>query len=186
MSAALSEHDFVAARLETTKLNPAWVQKGRGGHPQNEGLNRYRYPPFLPHAGGCTLGFKRHLYDMVGGLDEGFTSADDTDFCFKVQLKGVPLHFVPDAVLHYRHRQTMRQLFRQAIQYSEENVKLYKEYRHHGMPELHLRQGLYHWKQLIKSSVRVRDKGDLARWVWGLGWRIGRVKGSLKHRVVAL
>jgi GT2 family glycosyltransferase len=72
MSAALSEHDFVAGRLETTKLNPAWVQKARGHHPQNEGLVPYRYPPFLPHAAGGTLGFKRHLYDMVGGLDEGF------------------------------------------------------------------------------------------------------------------
>jgi GT2 family glycosyltransferase len=186
MSAALSEHDFVAGRLETTKLNPAWVQKARGRHPQTEGLMPYRYPPFLPHAGGCTLGFKRDLYEMVGGLDEGFATLDDTDFCFKAQLKGVSLHFVSDAVLHYRHRQTMRQLFRQASEYAEENVKLYKEYRHQGMPELHLRQGLHHWKRLLKSSVRVRDKGDLAGLVWGLGWRVGRVKGSVKNRVVAL
>jgi GT2 family glycosyltransferase len=186
MSAALSEHDFVAGRLETTKLNPPWVQKARGRHPQTEGLIHYRYPPFLPHAAGCTLGFKRHLYEVVGGLDEGFTTCEDTDFCFRLQLKGVPLYFVADAVLHYRYRHTLRELFRQASAYSEGNVKIYKEYRHQGMPELQLRQGLYHWKRLIKSSIRVRDKGDLAGWVWGLGWRVGRVKGSLKNRVVAL
>jgi GT2 family glycosyltransferase len=129
---------------------------------------------------------QRQLYDVVGGLDEGFKTLDDTDFCFKLQLHGVPLHFVPDAVVHYRHRQTLRRLYRQACEYAEENVKIDKDYRPRGMPEIRLRQGLSQWEKLIKRSARVRNKGDLAGWVWGLGWRIGRVKGSLKHRVVAL
>jgi glycosyltransferase involved in cell wall biosynthesis len=184
MSAALSEHDFVAARVETKKLNPAWVQKSRG--PQPEGLRAYRNPPFLPHAGGCALGFKRYVYDMVGGLDERFTTCEDTDFCFRVQLKGVALHFVPEAVVHYRYRHTLRDLFRQAIAYSEGNVEIYKEYRPRGMPETHLRQGLHRWNILIQSSLEVRDQSDLARWLWEFGWRVGRVKGSLKYKVVAL
>jgi GT2 family glycosyltransferase len=186
MSKALSKYDFVAGRLETTKLNEQWVQKGRGFHPQTRGLIRYWYPPFFPHAAGCTLGVKRDLFDLVGGLDEGYVSLDDTDFCFKVQLKGVPLQFVPDAVVHYRFRHTLAELFRQAQEYSEENVKIYKEYRHRGMPELTLKQALPLWKKLIKTSVGIRDRGDLAFWLWQFGWRLGRVKGSVKHRILAI
>lgn len=184
MSEALTEHDFVAGRLETRKLNEPWVQKSRG-HPQDEGLIKYQYPRFLPHAAGCTLGIKKTLHTAVGGLDESFFSLDDTDYCWRVQLKGTKLNFVPDAVVHYRYRTKFKNIFRQAFEYSEENVKLYKKYLPMGMPTLSWKDGMLSWKDLIKRLRRIRDKGDLANWIFRLGWRLGRVRGSLKHRIVA-
>lgn len=185
MSKALHENDFVACRVETEKLNRSFVRKSRGGF-QRRGLQKYIYPSFLPHAAGCTLGIKRSLHKEIGGLDEAFFSLDDTDYCWRIQLRGTNLHFVPEAVLHYRYRKKLNDLFRQALEYSEDNVKLYKRYRTLGMPMLTWREPILYWKQLIKRLYRIRDKGDFARCLWMLGWRIGRLIGSIKCKVFAL
>lgn len=185
MSKALHENDFVACRVETEKLNKPLVRKSRGCF-QRRGLQKYTYPSFLPHAAGCTLGIKRSLHKEIGGLDETFFSLDDTDYCWRIQLRGTKLHFVPDAVLHYRYRKKFTDLFRQAFEYSEENVKLYKRYCTLGMPMLTWRDPILRWKQLIKRLYRIRNKGDFAHCLWLLGWRSGRLIGSIKYKVFAL
>jgi len=157
MSKALHENDFVACRVETEKLNKPLVRKSRG----------------------C---FQKE----IGGLDETFFSLDDTDYCWRIQLRGTKLHFVPDAVLHYRYRKKFTDLFRQAFEYSEENVKLYKRYCTLGMPMLTWKDPILRWKQLIKRLYRIRNKGDLAHCLWLLGWRSGRLIGSIKYKVFAL
>lgn len=84
----------------------------------------------------------------------------------------------------------MKGIFRQALGYAEYNVKIYKKYLSHGMPKLSWKQGISSWKSLlysfIKSFPEIRDKGDIAYWVWQFGWRLGRVKGSIKYRVFAI
>ncbi len=66
MGNALTRYDFVACRLDLERLNPPWIVASRG-RPQSVGLQQYRYPPYLPHAGGGTIGVKRLLYASVGG-----------------------------------------------------------------------------------------------------------------------
>jgi len=55
MGNALTKYDFVACRMDIEKLNPPWVLKSRGNS-QASGIQQYKYPPYLPHAGGSTLG----------------------------------------------------------------------------------------------------------------------------------
>src|SRR6185436_4446014 len=55
MGSALARHGFVACRYDQSKLNPPWLAASRPT-PQAAGLNPYVYPPFLPHAGGSSLG----------------------------------------------------------------------------------------------------------------------------------
>jgi len=182
---ALSRYDFVASRFDTEKLNPPWVQASHA-NPQRDGLNQYRYPPYLPHAGGCGLGVKRALHEAVGGFDESLPILHDTDYCWRLQLAGVELHFVPEAVVYVRYRSTLRGIYRQARGYAEYNVILYKRYRPLGMPKLSWRRGARAWVRLFKHLPRIRSKGGLAAWTWQLGWRVGRLQGSLKYRVLAL
>jgi GT2 family glycosyltransferase len=101
MGTALARHEFVACRLDTRKLNRAWVR-----HPQEYGLQELSYPPYLPVAGGCSVAVKRVVHEEVGGFDESARVAplEDTDYCIRVQLQGVPLVFAADAVVHYRYR----------------------------------------------------------------------------------
>jgi glycosyltransferase involved in cell wall biosynthesis len=184
MGEALQAHPFVACRFDIDKLNEGWVRQSRK-NPQANDVQRYS-PPFLPHAGGGGLGVRFHIFHEVGGFDETFTLLQDTDFCWKVQLKGYPLHFVPGAVLHVRYRASLRSVFRQARGYAEYNVKLIQRYRSHGLPSPDWREGIYIWRHLLLQVFRLRTKVDWAKWLWQFGYRVGRMQGSLKYRVLAL
>ncbi len=186
---ALSKYDFVACRFDTERLNPPWLQKSRSNY-QKEGLPKYRYPPYLSHSGGGGMGVKRDLHQAIGGFDESLPILHDTDYCWRLQLAGVELHFVPDAVIHVRYRKTFRGIYKQARGYAEYNVLLYKRYRPLGMPALSWKRGarrwVRRWIRLLKRLPCLRSKGDLANWVWQIGWQVGRLQGSIKHRVLAL
>jgi glycosyltransferase involved in cell wall biosynthesis len=68
IGSALSEHDFVASRLDIEKLNPPWIA-ARLRNPQAAGLQRVAYPPFLCHAGGSGLWINCALNRRVRGFD---------------------------------------------------------------------------------------------------------------------
>ncbi len=183
MGEALRRYDFVAGRFELTKLNPSWLQ---AGHVQERGLNQYRYPPFLPHAGSGNMGVKRAIHEAVGGFDESMPYLFDTDYCFKVQLAGTPLHFVPEAVLHTRVPCKINDIYRKALSNGEYNVVLYQRYRPLGMPKLSPKTGLRAWIGLLSWLPQIRNKKARADWVWGFGWRVGRLRGSIKYHIFAL
>ena len=182
---ALSQHDFVAGKLEYKKLNPDWVLSTRS-EGQHDGLQPYTYPPYLPHASSCNLGCKRTVFEQVGGFDESMRYLEDTDFCWRVQLAGTELHFVPQAEVHYRLRDSKRELFRQAQKYGEYNVLLYKRFRAHGMPPLSWKQGAKAWLKLLLNMRSLVRPAARPKWVRNFGWRWGRLKGSIRHRVFAL
>ncbi len=184
---ALEKHDFVACRLDMKKLNPSWLTAARK-FPQDTEVQVYYYPPFMAHAGGGTIGLKKRLWQAVGGVDETLPYLHDTDLCWKLQLSGTPLEFAPEAVIHTRMRHSLRGIYRQACSWGEYNVILYKRYRNHGMPRLSRRAGLAAWLHIFRTlpTYRRMDLAGRAQFIWSLAWRIGRVKGSLKHRVFAL
>ena len=178
---ALLDHDFVACRTDIAKLNTNWVKKSRP-NPQREGLQKFSYPPFLPHAGGSTIGVKRWLHKAIGGFDESLLFLQDTDYCWRIQLKGIELIFVPNAVIHIRFRKKFRDIFRQGSYYGTYNIVLCKKYEQLGMPKLSWKKEVLFWVYSVKSLIQIRDKGDLASWIWALGWRFGRLKGSITYK----
>lgn len=187
MGEALTKHDFVACRFETFKLNPPWLW-GDGWNPQQDGVQEYNYPPFLPHAGGGSLGVKRALHEAVGGFDSFIPALEDTDYCWRIQLAGTKLHFVPDAVVHIRLRNTLYGIFQRARFWGKQNVFIYKRYRPLGMPKLSWKCGIMAWANLlrVRSLLQLRRQPGRAALAWELGWRIGRLQGSIKQRVFAL
>jgi GT2 family glycosyltransferase len=185
MGRALTTHEFVAGRFDTEKLNEPWIFKSRANI-QRDGLSQYRYPPYLPHSGGGAIGVRRALHEIIGGFDESLPILHDTDFCWRLQLAGVTLHFVPEAVAHIRYRASMRDIYRQARNYAEYNVLLYKRYHPLGMPGLDFKTGFDAWRRFARKLPRVRDRAQLGRVIWDLGWRMGRLQGSVRHRVMAI
>ena len=159
MGNALKEHDFVACRFEVNRLNPQKPKGGAPGNPQGEGLQKIWYPPYLPHAGGGTLGIKKRLHQRVGGFDESLLYLQDTDYCFRVQLAGTPLYFVAGARVHVRHRKTLAGVFRQSFNYAEYNVILFKRYRSMAPEKPHLwKDFLYDWQRLGKIASQIFRK----------------------------
>ncbi len=148
---------------------------------------KYNHPPYLPHAGGGSLGIKRTLHEAIGGFDEAFPMLHDTDYCWRLQRAGVELHFVPEAVMHIRFRDRLNDIYRQARGYAEYNVLLYKKYRPLGMPKISKKAGLLAWVKLLQyPQYVVLSKEGRANWMWQLGRCVGRLQGSIKHRVWAL
>lgn len=185
MGRALQEHDFVASRLEPNKLSDPKLLTTRRC-PQQQGLQLYTYPPFLPHAGTCGLAVKRSVHEAVGGFDESFIRLQDTDYCWRVQIMGVPLQFVPDALVHMRFRGDLHSSYRQAREWGEYNVKLYKKYRPQGMPKLSIRRGVNTWVRLARRLPKELPSKRRSRWVWDFNWALGRLRGTLKHGIMSL
>jgi glycosyltransferase involved in cell wall biosynthesis len=185
LACALDRHVIVAGRMDFDALNVGWTATSRP-RVQTEGLQYGPRPGFLPHAGGGNLAIRRELFNRLGGFDESLPVLEDTDLCWKAQLAGAQLHFCSDALVHVRLQDSMANTFRQARRYAHYNVILYKRYRPHGMARRSPLVGLAAWLLLPVRLLRVRDRGSLALWVWALGWRVGRLRGSLRERVLAL
>jgi glycosyltransferase involved in cell wall biosynthesis len=189
MGNALAEHDMVAGRLEYRKLNPDWLWVAREDYQQVSGLVETSNPPYFPYASGCNLGMRRSLYDKVGPLDISVPCCYDTDYCWKAQTAGFKLQFVPDAVVHYRLRDTLRGLYRQGRNWGEDTPKLYRRY---GVPlgDFVVAKRVASLAPFFLKGIKLsimsrfnirRGKGGFALWMWGLGYQIGEIQGLLKN-----
>ncbi len=183
MARALDEHPLVTATLDTCRLNPAWARS-----PDDRQPVRNTDPPFLPYAFSAALGVRRALHDAIGGYDESFFQAcEDRDYCYRLQLRGEQLVVEPDAVVSYRLRDTLRDIFRQQRTYACGNVQLYVKYRDVGMRKPSQLRALRTWLLLLpRLVVSWRTPRARARWAQRAGWKVGRLQGSIRYRVVAL
>lgn len=182
MGEGLMRCDFVAARLETEKLNPPEIAAAVK-NPQSEGLQRVSYPPQLWHASGATLGVKRKVHDRIGGFDETLPVLEDTDYCFRLQLGGVKLCFIENAIVHYRFRLNHQALFQQARCWGQYNVLMYKRYGQNARLPRPWRRHLLRWHSLLRSVPALRDKDQRFAWTKGLGTQLGVLQGSIKYGV---
>jgi GT2 family glycosyltransferase len=182
MGDALDRHRFVAARVDLTKLNPPPLVHGIK-NPQESGLQRIDYPPYLPHAGGSTLGVIRAAHEAVGGFDEAVQYVEDADYCFRLQLNGVNLEFVPEALVHYRFKDRNSALFNQARRWGERNVMLYKHYRGTARIENPWRRHLSRWYALMRQAPSLLEERKRLAWVKTLGTQVGVLQGAIRYRV---
>ncbi|MFO7545410.1 MAG: glycosyltransferase [Trueperaceae bacterium] len=185
MAAALDEHVVVASRWDVERLNTPEVAAGRSDA-QSRGVRSYVHPPYLDHAGGCGLGVHRDAFQAIGGFDPSFRLLEDTDLTWRLQLAGHALAFAPDAVVHIRFRPGLHGSFRQAFGYGRYNVMLYKRYRAHGMPRLRVRDGVASLVTLVLRLPHLFDPERRAAYVRALGFRLGRIRGSIEHGVWGL
>ena len=190
MGDALSQFDFVAGRLEYQKLNPHWLTIAGGNQPQQtELILNPDAPPYLTYASGCNLGMTRKLYETVGPLDTTIRYCYDTDYCWKAQLAGFQLHFVPDALTHCRLRHTHGALYKQGFNWGKDSPLLCKRY---GNPFdnaavlkrlMHLSSNLLDGLRLFIMSVFNirRGRGGFAWWLWGMGFQLGEIQGFINY-----
>lgn len=189
MGAALDRHAFVAARMDLRALNPEWTRAQRR-QAQEHGLGRLPHAPHCPQAAGTTQGFRRAVFDALGGFDTTFTCLDDIDFCVRAHLAGFTLQFVPEAVVNYRFRADLVGIYRQGYAYSYDRALLRRRYA----PESVLAPGP--WLALGGRLARLqlrrlawtlrrrpRSLSDQARLHRNLGNARGQLSGALAFRV---
>lgn len=178
ISQALTRYNFVASRQERQLL-------GGTSDAQLNGLQNFD-PPSAPYAGGCGLGVKRFLHRAVGGFDESMVTMEDVDYCLRIQERGHPLHFCPDAVIHIRPPRDLKHATRQAFTWGMSHATLYA--KHHKRSLVKRPFGLALLKLLVfcaRSLTQVllgRADGALA---WTATFNAGVLIGSLRHGVFA-
>lgn len=128
MRTALRTHAFVAGRFDGERLNGPRVLRSRT-IPQTAGLQESTLLPGLHAAGAGNMGIRADVFRAVGGFDPGCLFLEDTDLCWRVQLAGVPLTWVPEAVLHVRLRGTLRSTLQQGYHYGSGEHWLALRYR---------------------------------------------------------
>lgn len=128
MRAALERHAFVAGRFEGARLNSPAVLRSRE-LPQQHGLQESTRLPGLHAAGAGNMGIHADVFRAVGGFDPRCLYLEDADLCWRVQLAGVPLTWVPEAVLHVRLRGNLWSTARQGYHYGTGERWLALRYR---------------------------------------------------------
>jgi GT2 family glycosyltransferase len=189
--------------------DPAWLENivraatgcgGVGGHLEEELLNdpvvRQWRPPMtnggLPGAFGrvhvpvgANCAVWRHVFDEVGGFEETLTfTGDEVDFFWRVQLAGHEVRYAPGAVMHYRHRDTLRGLRGQAYTYGRGNVAVFTRFQDVGLPTTSALETV----RLIGPIVRGVPRALISRrhrgaWLRMASYFYGQVVESRRRRV---
>ena len=131
MASALESFDIVGGLLDYVQFNQPIVRAGR------ERLARTELP-IAPngrrYAVGANIAFRRAAHEAIGGFDETFRiGSDEIDFCLRAQYAGFTIGLAPDAVIHYRLRSRMRDVYRQNYAYATGFAHLHRKHIDLGM-----------------------------------------------------
>ena len=178
----LEKYNVVVSKIDDQNLNEQWVRE----------IWKVQYTEpepilgFLPGAACYGLGITRRVYERVGEFDESLLRMSDIDYTWRIQLAGFDLRFLPHAVVHYRHRAKLKDMFIQAYKDGQAQVQLYKKYRDHGMPWKNLWNSIKSWISMARNIPVLKEKVDKAKWLIDLGFMTGRLRGSIRYRIAAL
>jgi GT2 family glycosyltransferase len=122
------------------------------------------------------------VFDALGGFSEDLRVGEDVDLCWRAQQAGCSLVSAPGAVLHYRLRATLPAIFRQALGYGLAMPILYRRFAAQGMPRPSRADALRAWQVALRRMAS-RDRARRAEGVYLAGLALGRLAGSIRHRV---
>lgn len=180
-----ADADAVSGPVETTTLNSA---RAAGWTPVNAPTVRTEVPGLFPVAGSCNLGMWRGTIDKVGPWDvDCLGGGEDVDYCLRIQLAGLTFGHEPEAMMAYRVKSSYPALWRQQYAWAQSDVDTFVRYRDRGhrrrnpllalaMPVL-----LVLRNPLLPQSVTKLPTGT---WIHYLAGFAGRIRGSIRHRVL--
>ena len=183
LTAALVDGEVATGPLDTTVLNPAWLAASRGVYPTDRPLT---WHGCFPVASFGNVAIRRSTYERIGPFNEEYTTSEDHEYSLRLAAAGVPLVFVPAAVVHYRMRGTPRDLWRQGLAYGTSRPKLRREVARAGLTPPARFAGWRSWARLITLLPSLRSTSGRAQWCWIAGVRVGHLRGSVRDRTVFL
>jgi glycosyltransferase involved in cell wall biosynthesis len=178
MAGALDHRDYVCGRLEFERLNPRWVLDVHTGTFPDGIPNAFG---FLPHAPAGTTGICRSVFDRLGGFDETTPPFEDLDLCWRAQLSGIPLLYVPEAVYHYRLRHSLLGMACQSWAFGRATIAMRRRFRHYLPAGPTGSERAQAWVAEGRSLARIRSKAEAYRLVVGLATRGGKIAERLSR-----
>lgn len=134
------------------------------------------------------MGVWRSAFESVGGFQRLRGSGSDVDLSWRLILAGHELRFVPEAMIHYRFRDSVSATLRQSMFYAEAHAYLYSRFGREGMPRRPLVAALAEVKRLARLGLRLPDLSERRRqqWLRDVGNSVGRLWGSIRYRTLYL
>jgi glycosyltransferase involved in cell wall biosynthesis len=136
---------------------------------------------------GNNSGVWTSAFREVEGFDAEFSqfgSGEEVDFFWRVQLAGYDVRYVPTAIMHVRHRNSLKALVRQSYRYGLSNAVLYRRFRHLGLRRTSGRETLAVMARIargIPGALAVRRKRGA--WLRMTSYACGQAVGSIRNRV---
>lgn len=160
----------VGGHLEEERLNDPVVRQWRpaltdGDLPGAFGMVK------VPVGANCAVW--KGVYSEVGGFEERLNfTGEEVDFFWRVILAGHEIRYAPDAIMHYRHRDTLNAVRRQAFSYGRGTIALYVRYRHLGLRPTTVRDtlrfGFLVAKGVPGAAISRARRGAWLRFTWFL------------------
>jgi GT2 family glycosyltransferase len=187
LTRAATRADLVGGSLSVGALNAAEVRSWQEEPSQTVTVALLVAHGFLRFASGCNFGMWTEVFDRLGGLDERLAAGEDIDLSWRAQLAGYRLGFAPRAVVERRHRQDLRSLARQQYRYGVSSGQLYRRFKAAGMARSSPVHAVITWTRLLVTLAPALGTGaGRGRWVGTAANRLGRLAGSIRHRVAVL
>ncbi|MDQ3956737.1 MAG: glycosyltransferase [Actinomycetota bacterium] len=185
MARAAGASDLVGGYLDYGPLNDATTRSWRHPFPA-ERLPRAL--GWMPFAVGANFGIWKDVLDDLGGWNETYAGGgDEVELCWRAQLRSYSLSQARDAVIAYRFRGGLRALWKQLYRYGLAEPRLLVDFRTEGVPRKGVSGGFKAWLWILGHCHHLLLSPEKrGRWVSKTAFRWGRLRGSLKHRVLAL
>jgi GT2 family glycosyltransferase len=178
MGTALREYEFVTGPLDVDELNAPWVADVRGRAIESGPGDFHGVFPF---AHSCNVGLRKSVAARAGGFDEDLHTGEDIELSFRLWRLGIPLTFVPEALVHYRYRASERDLWRQAVAHARVGPRLERQMRAAGIAVTNPGEWR-RWLWLVRHGGLLSSRAGRARWLSVAGGRIGRIEGHWRAR----
>ena len=150
------------------------------------------FPPFFAT---CNVAYRRSALERVGGFDETLRVGEDSDLAWRVLDLGGCIGYAPGAFVRHAHRSTFVGLFTQALDYGAGAAQIFAKHRHrfgrrvsvqwHDIAGLALAP-LNASRWLVFGATPYERRLGLYEAVYRAGFTLGRLRGSLRHRVLFL
>ena len=146
MAAELDRSDLVGGYVDDASLNDADSQQWRRTQDQ-QGLPTKM--GFLPLAISANFGIRADVLKAIGGFNGDYgEGCNDVEVCWRGEVKGYTLGYVPEAVVKYRYRTTVKGLGRQMYARGRAEPQLYGDFRPYGVP-----------RRRARDTTELRDGG---------------------------
>ena len=142
----------------------------------------------LRYGVGANLGFRRDVFEAIGGFDETFCGpSDDIDFCLRAQYAGYTLGFVPEALVHYRVRDSLREIAKQSYSYALGTAHLCRKHIELGkLARRRLRNTwtvINHARRLVRVRALLDSEGRMV-YVRDAAWIAGGFAGYFRYGIL--
>lgn len=184
MAAGLDHYDIVGGPLDPERLSDPAALTWRNTPPLDALPVSMK---FLPYATGANLGVRKSVIQELDGFDASYQRGhEEVDFAWRAQLAGRSIGFVPEGVIHYRLRGTVRDTLRQTFHYGRTHSQLFSRFQGQPIPRTPLKREIRTYLMLLQQGYAGWKGGHgMDGWKCTMAWTVGRLYGDLVYRVRA-